>query len=266
MKVQLFSLVGLISLASCTFQQPENTSNAEVKEEVIPTFCTTADHTVSHDVYKFWLQAFRSFNSENMDGGPQLDQVVDSLTVTAESLEQLHLLCEECSSVRVYFAADKTGEDEYSQNLLLVNVDPFCNDTAFAENGILRVTPNEQTLISADEATLLYKNWGAYLEAKQDVMPSLFGARAYTFSWSVFDEAFGEEGGKMDIHYAMHSLMPADSLDYGSTLMEQGGDDGWMVFNLVVSANNVYSATSDAMDFAAPCPQYCGKKNFHTAE
>ncbi|GGH69536.1 hypothetical protein [Phaeocystidibacter marisrubri] len=265
MKAQLFAIMGMLSLTSCTPKEPETTVLEDGKG-VIPTYCTTGDHTVSRDVYEFWLKTFRSFNAEDVDGGPKLDAVIDSLTVTRESLLKLREECEDCPSVRVYFAAEKVGEDQYSQNLLLVNVNDYCNDTAFVDTGILRVTPTEASLISSDEATELYQNWGTYLEAKQDVMPSLFGARAYTFSWSVFDEAFSEENGKMDIHYAMHSLMPADTLDYGYNLLKQGEGDGWMVFNLVVSSNNTYSASSEAMDFAAPCPKYCGKKSFHTPE
>lgn len=264
----LFPLAAALLLSACNNHSSETPQTDDSTSEVKSSACVVSDNTVSPDVYKFWLQTFRDFNSSTAESGPALDNLVDSLRVSADILSQLNEKCEDCENIRVYFAAEHTDENVYVQNLLLVNVADNCNDTAFGDNGMLRLHPGGIEFISSDDAIALYENWGSYLEAAQQHLPSLFAARAYTFSWSVFNQAFGEEDGQMDIHYGMHSLMPSDTAEYGPTLIPQGGstDEGWMVFNLVVSTANAYTASTNALDFAAPCPKYCGNKKFYTLE
>lgn len=167
--------------------------------------------------------------------------------------------------LRVYFGMPAAGQLD-TLHVFLVGVDAAGNDRyVHTDKSILKNGDNKGVWRYKSQAETQVQHWYDYTNN----MPSTFvRAYAYTFNWSYVEEELAKgDGGKVFFAPALRTVyMPSTAGYQQPDLSANGCDDNLMGFQVVdiimEGSNNAATGNcGEVVNFANPCPIYCGQQN-----
>jgi hypothetical protein len=219
----------------------------------------SADRAVKDSCAIMWVNAWnKTWKYKQGFGHTYADS---SFILPDDSVRKLLDMCPSCETVRIYFGFEWTGEDSVL-SVILVNADTLCNDV-YLGNG-----PEHAKAI-------LYKS---ALEGSSRFI-SLDMAKQHAINWASLFGSDMPDGfhGFQEINaynYRRHAVAalvdrPDDFLAVNFSVHEVVQQDQWYllsktayVHDLLLQAVTVeHTHLSNFMDFAMPCPRFCGDKS-----
>lgn len=184
-----------------------------------------------------------------------------SFILPDDSVKKLLSMCPSCETVRIYFGFEWTGEDSVL-SVILINADTLCNDV-YLGNGpehakaILYKSALEGSsrFISFDTARRYATNWGHLFGSD---MPAGFRGfkkiNAYNYRRQVVASLVDQPEDLLAVYFSVHEVTKQDQWYLLS-------NEAFVHDLLLQAVTREHIHLSDYMDFAMPCPRFCGDKS-----
>ena len=179
------------------------------------------------------------------------------------------------SGLRVYFGLSQptqpteSVEDYLNLFLVVTELTPEgCSDVYIdSENPILMNGSGLGEWTSISNAESQIANWVNYIDACDDAVIRVY---AYNYVWSNVEAVMGNNGSNR-VHFtpALHTVDDPGAEGFSQPVVNASCNEplsGYLASDLVMegfdgSGNPLPSSCSGILDFANPCPIYCGQQN-----
>lgn len=184
------------------------------------------------------------------------------------AVQRLLSLCPTCTGVRAYFGFEfKDGDSLLS--LMLVNVDSNCNDVYVPsdteqDGGILYQSSREAEprLIPRDSASLHAHAWDNLFSSTAPNTPfsGFTAVRAYNYKRSMLNDLVSVGKYTTAFQLAVHEVRQSNPYyAFSETITIT------RVHDILLQQHNLKGGPEGAyIDFAMPCPNFCGDKNLYS--
>lgn len=184
-----------------------------------------------------------------------------SFMLPDDSVQKLLEMCPSCETVRIYFGFEWTGEDSVL-SVILVNVDTSCNDVYLGKGpdhaaAILYKSAREESsrFIPQDEARQSVAYWDGLFGSD---MPEGFRGfkkiNAYNYRRQVVASLVDQPEDLLAVYFSVHEVTQQDQWYLLS-------NEAYVHDLLLQAVTREHIHMSDFMDFAMPCPRFCGDKS-----
>ncbi len=269
------------TVASCN--QPTEAPASDKANSEIKTTTTNEEESGLHNkkvrrsTYMLWKAGYEFFTThrKHPEGQGYLDSSYVELKLTNNHVTQLAELCPECPGMRVYFGAVLSENNTYKPQLLYVPVTTEGNDTNVDTGGttIGRSAYNLEEevfifdFINLGTAQEYINTWNTFNSTRNSHNPAYFPIKAYTFNMSELQSLAGTGDLYAVFGYTPVGSDPAYANAYAPESncgeYDQGGMNAIKIAFSSLSADvSMGKIDCDFLDFANPCPQYCGNGLF----
>lgn len=263
------SILGL--LVAC--QPPADAPLSTQDQDTIDSICCQ-DRTVLVKTADLWKNTWLTYQAMESDTSDSINLLIGHWIYYGFSYDNINSLNPESLmdyGVRVYFGLldANNGIAKGNLQLFLVGIDPQFNDQYLeGDTPILTVKNGVENWVSKDDAHNSIVQWYEYIDSSPHPFINIY---AYDFDWTtVMDLLKNDPNNVLHITPALHSV--ENPAKYGfcppNTLVNCGANiipRGLQVYDLVMegftSAQTPITLTCGIIDFANPCPQYCGTVN-----
>ena len=271
----------LLFLASC--QSPQ-ASKADVKSESVKEVSilpkkgdlqteAISDHTVPKTTADNWKDGWTVYCAQTQ-GSTSVNIGPGNLTSHSYSSENILALKvnENVNALRVYFALSTplqpTDPLTGGFSTFLVGVDTLDSNDVYRDtshailknggdgNGVWKEKSDAEAKIA---------NWVNYVD---NLNETYLRAYAYTFSWSYVEQELNK-GGNQKLYFApaLRTVYMPDLAGFSVDVSDPNNcfsnSLGFQVFDMVMEGTNNAATGScgEVVNFANPCPVYCGQQN-----
>lgn len=282
----LVSILLFTSFAESEPSDSDSQDSVQFASNFASSDCVT-DNAVSYQGAEFWKKSWAHFIEIQGDSSfsPSVDlnpiKDVKYFDVDIKQLNKLLEKCESCGGLRIYFGgADK--DLDFNVELLFQNIKD-CDDVIGEddEKPFLMTSSSNGKFVSKSTATSYVNGWIDHFTDIEKDHHAFAKVYAYNFSRERIESVMNEqkdENNETDdkvirFHLGMHTLTPAGTSDYEDevngaiipiTGTSEGGRTiyGQLVPNIIVQNPQVNGEEKSNLDFANPCPKFCGTKRF----
>jgi hypothetical protein len=248
---------------------PLATNNYEGENVAEDTTNCCANSPVAYQGTMFWRKSWEYFLS--MNDTFQTDDplnFISSFPMKAEELENLHNQCITCEGMRVYYGATQASDGHYDMELVFANVDGCDDVLPSGKNPKVLSSKNGGSHVTPKYGKDRIDAWRDYSEAVQNsTIPAFMHIKGYTFEWSSFDTVIGQQqDDTVSIYLGMHTVGAFDTVSYNMNNWPTTENGTYIYGQLAPNFILENSVGSEHIDFANPCPRYCGRAFFEELE
>ncbi|GAB5557610.1 MAG: hypothetical protein SchgKO_18230 [Schleiferiaceae bacterium] len=269
------------TVASCN--QPTEAPSAEesnAKNQKAQTEITAdegsfnvTNRKIRRTTFMLWQVGYNYFiNNRQEDNNVYLNNNYNELEISNEEITKISELFPNCPGIRTYFGASDPSNTIYNPCIMFVGVNEEGNDVLPNDTlAILFYDENlgESNIAYVDSTTAYsYKSqWNSFKTIRNRKNPAFFPIDAYTFNFSELKTLANDSSLYAVFGYTPVGSDPAYSNAYtpesNCGVTNQGGINALKIaFSRYTTASILKSDECDFLDFANPCPQYCGNGLF----
>ncbi len=251
-----------------------------VKETESDTSCFSSEGVYPETVWiwsKSWIEYYNSINHTEETTSPDF-------YFSDENLNTLQSYNDRAAGVLIYYIFKEPATEENEKKKIpslaiinTINCVPVKDCNAVDKKCVLvKWRDGEEHFITIDSLNNYKKYWKENDKKREEIMPGYLSVLGYNYSWNTINSISNPYGG-LRIKYGVRTLGPGEILNYipPSEVIPIDKIGNAVFCNVLVGwektdkdinreksfrdAINNLVVDSEELDFAKPCPAYCGE-------